>query len=176
MEERVLKGNLAYQSSMPSAGGGGRTIRAAGNAPDAGGAGHCLRQPTGKGNLLVFPSYYRRERPDWRASGGARHLSVRRIPGRDLCHAGRPLHHTEVVPAGPTLAVRRRFQDENRKAAWLKLTRRARAWAKSRCISRRRSPWRRSYFLQIRPRAPAAAPPGRGAASALRLPEVRDAG
>ena len=26
--------------------------------------GLCLRQPTAKGNLPVFPSYYRRERPD----------------------------------------------------------------------------------------------------------------
>ena len=26
--------------------------------------GLCLRQPTAKGNLLVFPSYYRRERQE----------------------------------------------------------------------------------------------------------------
>jgi small GTP-binding protein len=63
-EERVLKGELDYQSSMarlPSE--DERTILLAMNKILVE-RGLCLREQTGQGTMLVFPSYYRRERSE----------------------------------------------------------------------------------------------------------------
>ena len=64
MEERVLKGDLAYESSMPRLAGDEERFVLLAMHQTLVERGLCLRQPTDKGNLLVFPSYYRRERPD----------------------------------------------------------------------------------------------------------------
>jgi small GTP-binding protein len=64
MEERVLKGELAYESSMPRLAGDEERFVLLAMHQTLVERGLCLRQPTDKGNLLVFPTYYRRERPD----------------------------------------------------------------------------------------------------------------
>lgn len=62
MEERVLKGNLDYESSMPRLNSDEERFVLLAMHQILVERGLCLRQPTEKGNLLVFPSYYRRER------------------------------------------------------------------------------------------------------------------
>jgi small GTP-binding protein len=64
MEERVLKGNLVYQSSMARLSGDEERFVLLAMHQALVERGLCLRQPTPKGNLLIFPSYYRRERPE----------------------------------------------------------------------------------------------------------------
>jgi len=64
MEERVLKGDLAYESSMPRLANDEERFVLLAMHQTLVERGLCLRQPTDKGNLLVFPSYYRRERPE----------------------------------------------------------------------------------------------------------------
>ena len=64
MEERVLKGDLAYDSSMPRLAAEEERFILLAMHQTLVERGLCLRQPTAKGNLLVFPSYYRRERPE----------------------------------------------------------------------------------------------------------------
>jgi len=64
MEERVLKGDLAYESSMPRLAGDEERFVLLAMHQTLVERGLCLRQPTEKGNLLIFPSYYRRERPE----------------------------------------------------------------------------------------------------------------
>ena len=64
MEERVLKGDLTYESSMPRLAGDEERFVLLAMHQTLVERGLCLRQPTAKGNLLVFPSYYRRERPE----------------------------------------------------------------------------------------------------------------
>jgi small GTP-binding protein len=63
MEDRVLKGDLAYESSMPRLSGDEERFVLLAMHQTLVERGLCLRQPTSKGNLLVFPSYNRRERP-----------------------------------------------------------------------------------------------------------------
>ncbi|HKV36105.1 MAG TPA: TIR domain-containing protein [Pyrinomonadaceae bacterium] len=64
MEERVLKGDLSYESSMARLAGDDERFVLLAMHQTLVERGLCLRQPTDKGNLLVFPSYYRRERPE----------------------------------------------------------------------------------------------------------------
>jgi small GTP-binding protein len=64
MEERVLKGDLVYESSMPRLAGDEERFVLLAMHQTLVERGLCLRQPTEEGNLLVFPSYYRRERPE----------------------------------------------------------------------------------------------------------------
>lgn len=64
MEERVLKGDLAYECPMPRLAGDEQRFVLLAMHQTLVERGLCLRQPTDKGHLLVFPSYYRRERPD----------------------------------------------------------------------------------------------------------------
>jgi len=64
MEERILKGDLAYESSMPRLAGDEERFVLLAMHQTLVERGLCLRQATDKGNLLVFPSYYRRERPE----------------------------------------------------------------------------------------------------------------
>jgi len=64
MEERVLKGDLMYVSSMERLQGDEERFVLLAMHQTLVERGLCLRQPTAKGNLLVFPSYYREERPD----------------------------------------------------------------------------------------------------------------
>jgi len=54
MEERVLKGDLAYESSMPRLAGDEERFVLLAMHQTLVERGLCLRQPTDKGNLLVF--------------------------------------------------------------------------------------------------------------------------
>src|SRR6185503_585278 len=64
LEERVLKGDLKYQSVMqPMESEDERFVLLAMHQVLVE-RGLCLREHTDKGPMLIFPSYYRRERPD----------------------------------------------------------------------------------------------------------------
>ncbi len=63
-EERVLKGDLTYQSSMPRLDGDQERFVLLAMHQTLLERGLCLREQTEDGPLLVFPSYYRRERPE----------------------------------------------------------------------------------------------------------------
>jgi small GTP-binding protein len=64
MEERVLKGDLPYESAIPRLAGDEERFVLLAMHQTLVERSLCLRQMTAKGNLLVFPSYYRRERPE----------------------------------------------------------------------------------------------------------------
>jgi small GTP-binding protein len=64
MEERVLKGDLRYESSMERLTGDDERFVLLAMHQTLVERGLCLRLPTDHGNMLVFPCYYRRERPD----------------------------------------------------------------------------------------------------------------
>lgn len=64
LEERVLKGDLAYHSSMLRLEGDEERFVLLAMHQTLVERGLCLREHTEKGPLLVFPSYYRRERPE----------------------------------------------------------------------------------------------------------------
>jgi len=64
MEERILNRELVYESSMTRLQGDEERFVLLAMHQTLVERGLCLRQPTEKGNLLIFPSYYRRERPD----------------------------------------------------------------------------------------------------------------
>jgi small GTP-binding protein len=64
LEERVLKGDLEYESSMARLEGDEERFVLLAMHQTLVERGLCLRQPAANGNLLVFPSYYRRERPE----------------------------------------------------------------------------------------------------------------
>jgi small GTP-binding protein len=63
-EEQVLKGELKYHSSMARLEGDEERFVLLAMHQMLVERGVCLRQPTAKGNLLIFPSYYRREREE----------------------------------------------------------------------------------------------------------------
>ena len=80
--------------------------------------GLCLREHTGEGPLLIFPSYFKRERPELdEHPARAGDLPVQRAARRDLRHAGRPAASHRGVREGPALAVRGRLQDAGGQAA-----------------------------------------------------------
>ncbi|MCX6305314.1 MAG: TIR domain-containing protein [Bacteroidetes bacterium] len=64
MEERVLKGELLYESSMPRLGKDEERFVLLAMHQTLVERGLCMRQSTFKGNLLIFPSYFHRERPE----------------------------------------------------------------------------------------------------------------
>ena len=63
-EERVLNGDLTYHSSMPRLAADEERFVLLAMHQTLVERGLCLREHTDKGPLLIFPSYYRRERPD----------------------------------------------------------------------------------------------------------------
>ena len=63
-EERVLKGDLAYQSSAQRLAGDEERFVLLAMHQTLVERGLCLREHTDSGPLLIFPSYYRRERPE----------------------------------------------------------------------------------------------------------------
>ncbi|MEI7725119.1 MAG: DUF4365 domain-containing protein [Bacteroidota bacterium] len=64
MEDRVLKGDLMYESSMLRLENDEERFVLLAMHQTLVEKGLCLRQPTAKGNLLIFPCYYRLERPE----------------------------------------------------------------------------------------------------------------
>ena len=97
MEERVLKGDLVYESSMPRLAGDDERFVLLAMHQTLVERGLCLRQPTPVGNLLVFPSYYQRERPDLEGHPAV-HATYRFAGFLDEIYATLVvrLHHTEV--------------------------------------------------------------------------------
>ena len=126
MEERVLKGDLAYESSMPRLVGDEERFVLLAMHQTLVQRGLCLRQPTTKGNLLVFPSYYRRERPDPGKRPAV--LSTYRFTGfLDEIYATLVvrLHHTEPFQQDSLWRRAADFTTVTGKLLGIKLTRRA---------------------------------------------------
>ena len=63
-EERVLNGDIAYQSSIERLGADEERFVLLAMHQTLVERGLCLRENTERGPLLIFPSYYRRERPE----------------------------------------------------------------------------------------------------------------
>jgi len=63
-EERVLNGNLTYHSSMARLDGDEERFVLLAMHQTLVERGLCLREHTDQGAVLIFPSYYRRERPE----------------------------------------------------------------------------------------------------------------
>jgi small GTP-binding protein len=63
-EERVLNGDLTYHSSLERLAGDEERFVLLAMHQTLVDRGLCLREHTDKGPLLIFPSYYRRERPE----------------------------------------------------------------------------------------------------------------
>ena len=126
MEERVLKGDLAYESSMPRLAGDEERFVLLAMHQTLVERGLCLRQPTTKGNLLVFPSYYRKERPD--PIGHPAILSTYRFTGfLDEIYATLVvrLHHTDPFQQDSLWRRAADFKTVTGKMLGIRLTRRA---------------------------------------------------
>jgi small GTP-binding protein len=126
MEERVLKGDLAYESSMPRLAGDEERFVLLAMHQTLVERGLCLRQPTDKGNLLVFPSYYRRERPEQVKSPAV--LSSYRFMGfLDEIYATLVvrLHHTAPFQQEQLWRYAADFRTNTGKLLGIKLTRQA---------------------------------------------------
>ena len=126
MEERVLKGDLAYESSMPRLAGDEERFVLLAMHQTLVERGLCLRQPTEKGNLLVFPSYYRRERPDL-VDYPAVLVSYRFTGFLDEVYATlvTRLHHTVPFKQDQLWRYAADFKTNTGKQLGVKLTRRA---------------------------------------------------
>jgi hypothetical protein len=140
-EERVLKGELAYQSSTQ------RLVDAEEERfvllamhQTLVERGLCLREHTDTGPLLIFPSYYRRERPE--LVGHPAVLVSYRFNGfLDDIYATLVvrLHHTKPFQQDQLWRYAADFKTVLGKQLGVKLTRRARAQANWRCTSTRLS-------------------------------------
>ena len=126
LEERVLKGDLAYESSMPRLAGDEERFILLAMHQTLVERGLCLRQPTDKGNLLVFPSYYRRERPDI-VKYPAVLVNYRFTGFLDEIYATLVvrLHHTEPFQQDQLRRYAADFKTNTGKQLGVKLTRRA---------------------------------------------------
>ena len=126
MEERVLKGDLAYESSMPRLAGEEERFVLLAMHQTLVERGLCLRQPTEKGNLLVFPSYYRRERPE-QVGHPAVLVSYRFTGFLDEIYATLVvrLHHTESFQQDGLWRYAADFKTQLGKPLGVKLARRA---------------------------------------------------
>jgi len=126
MEERVFQGDLAYESSMPRLAGEEERFVLLAMHRTLVERGLCLRQPTDKGNLLVFPSYYRRERPDI-VKYPAVLVNYRFTGFLDEIYATLVvrLHHTEPFQQDQLWRYAADFKTNTRKQLGVRLTRRA---------------------------------------------------
>ena len=126
MEERVLKGDLKYESSMLRLAVDEERFVLLAMHQTLVERGLCLRQPTDKGNLLIFPSYYRRERPDI-VKYPAVLVSYRFTGFLDEIYATLVvrLHHTEPFQQDQLWRYAADFKTNTGKQLGVKLTRRA---------------------------------------------------
>lgn len=126
MEERVLKGDLMNESSMERLEGNEERFVLLAMHQALVERGLCLRQPTPKGNLLVFPSYYRRERPDI-VKYPAVLVNYRFVGILDEIYATLVvrLHHSETFRQDKLWRYAADFKTETGKQLGVKLTRRA---------------------------------------------------
>ena len=140
--------------------------------------GLCLREHTDKGPLLVFPSYYRRERPE--LVGHPAVLVSYRFNGfLDDIYATLVvrLHHTKPFEQDQLWRYAADFKTLTGKQLGVKLTRRAEGAGELEVYFDPDDPGGgEDHLQQIRPRAPAPERQRRGAAAALRLPALRHAG
>lgn len=126
LEEQVLKGELMYESSIERLQGDEERFVLLAMHQTLVERGLCLRQPTPKGNLLVFPSYYRKERPDI-----VQHPSVQvnyRFTGfLDELYATLVvrLHHSDAFEQDALWRYAADFKTNTGKQLGIKLTRRA---------------------------------------------------
>src|SRR6185369_3732567 len=95
-EERVLRGALAYQSSMKRLAAEEERFVLLAMHQTLVERGLCLREHTDKGPMLIFPSFYRRERPEL-VGHPAVHVSYRFNGFLDEIYATLVvrLHHTQ---------------------------------------------------------------------------------
>ncbi len=126
MEEQVLKGDLAYESSLPRLAGDEERFVLLAMHQTLVERGLCLRQSTDQGNLLVFPSYYRRERPDL-VDHPAVLVNYRFTGFLDEIYATLVvrLHHTEPFEQDQLWRDAADFRTSTGKQLGVKLTRRA---------------------------------------------------
>ncbi len=126
MEERVLQGDLMYESTMPRLGGEEERFVLLAMHQTLVERGLCLRQPTSKGNLLVFPSYYRRERPK-QVKFPAVLVNYRFTGFLDEIYATLVvrLHHSEAFEQDQLWRYGADFKTNTGKQLGVKLTRRA---------------------------------------------------
>lgn len=126
MEERVLKGDLMYESSMTRLEGDEERFVLLAMHQTLVERGLCLRQPTTQGNLLVFPSYYRKERPDL-VQHPAVQVNYRFTGFLDELYATLVvrLHHSDAFEQDELWRYAADFKTNAGKQLGIKLTRRA---------------------------------------------------
>lgn len=125
-EERVLNGDLIYQSSMARLEADEERFILLAMHQTLVERGLCLREHTDKGPLLVFPNYYRRERPE--LVGHPAVLVSYRFDGfLDDIYATLVvrLHHTEAFQQDQLWRYAADFKTLTGKKLGVKLTRRA---------------------------------------------------
>jgi small GTP-binding protein len=126
LEERVLSGDLAYHSSMERLAADEERFILLAMHQILIERGLCLREHTAKGSLLVFPSYYRRERPEL-VGHPAVLLSYRFNGFLDDVYATLVvrLHHTDPFRQDKLWRYAADFKTLTGKQLGVKLTRRA---------------------------------------------------
>ena len=177
-EERVLKGDLTYHSSMQRLDPDEERFVLLAMHQTLVERGLCLREQTDKGPMLIFPSYYRRERPEL-VGHPAVLVSYRFTGFLDDIYATLVvrLHHTKAFQQDQLWRYAADFKTVTGKQLGVKLTRRAEGVGRVGGVFR---PGHRGggedHLQPVRPRAPAAEGAGRGAAAALRVPALRHTG
>jgi small GTP-binding protein len=125
-EERVLKGDLTYQSSMKRLEAEEERFVLLAMHQTLVERGLCMREHTDKGPVLIFPSFYRRERPE--LVGHPAVLVSYRFNGfLDDIYATLVvrLHHTKPFQQDQLWRYAADFKTLTRKQLGVKLTRRA---------------------------------------------------
>lgn len=125
-EERVLNGDLAYHSSMARLSDDEERFVLLAMHQTLVERSLCLREHTPKGTLLVFPSYYRRERPEL-VGHPAVLVSYRFTGFLDDIYATLVvrLHHTDTFQQDQLWRYAADFKTLTQKQLGVKLTRRA---------------------------------------------------
>ena len=127
-EEKVLKGSLDYASSAPRLEGDEERIILLAMHQMLVKRELCFRQPSEKGNLLVFPSFYRRDRPErMKNKDRAASLSYRFKGFLDEIYAMLvvSLHHTGQFKLDQLWRYAADFKTNKGLQVEMKLTRRA---------------------------------------------------
>jgi hypothetical protein len=125
-EERVLSGDLTYQSSVGRLGADEERFVLLAMHQTLVERGLCLREHTERGPLLIFPSYYRRERPEL-VGHPAVHVSYRFNGFLDDIYATLVvrLHHTRPFEQDQLWRYAADFKTLTDKQLGVKMTRRS---------------------------------------------------
>ncbi len=177
-EERVLNGDLTYHSSIARLEADEERFVLLAMHQTLVERGLCLREHTDKGTLLIFPSYYRRERPE--LVGHPAVLVSYRFNGfLDDIYATLVvrLHHTRPFEQDQLWRYAADFKTLTGKQLGVKLTRRAEGAGELEVyFDPDDSDGGEDHLQPVRPRAPAPERQGRGATAPLRLPALRHSG